>query len=143
MSGEDKISSIFISWIFLFSYLNLILFFFFSINCWGFWAGLRLLPEFKETIKQALKGSILLIIIIIFFNKYELSWFKKKQGESIPWTTFTVIELVVTALNKFDEWLLISQSRKITSTHFHVLLQLKNHYEENVPLIVYVLFIFS
>lgn len=102
-----------------------------------------MLPEFKETIKQALKGSILLIIIIIIFNKYELSWFKKKQGESIPWTTFTVIELVVTALNKFDEWLLISQSRKITSTHFHVLLQLKNHYEENVPLIVYVLFIFS
>lgn len=78
-----------------------------------------------------------------FFYKYQHSWFKRKQDEGIPRTIFNALELVVTALNKFAEWILISQSCKITSTHFHILLQLSKHFEEKVPLIVYVLLILS
>ena len=67
----------------------------------------------------------------------------KKQDEGIPRTIFTALELVVTTLTRFAEWILISQSWKITSTHFHILLQLSKHYEEKVPLIVCALLILS
>lgn len=58
-------------------------------------------------------------------------------------TISTSLELVVTSLNKFAEWILISQSHKITSAHFLILLQLIKNYEEKVPLIVYELLILS
>lgn len=77
------------------------------------------------------------------YYKYQHSRFKRKQNEGIVRTIFTSLELVATSLNKFAEWILISQSRKITSTHFLILLQLSKNYEEKVLLIMYELLILS